>query len=149
MAVVLENVYLRHSNKTAIIHGERCITYAELEQRVHGLASSFLSLGLTPGDRVIVLLENSPEFLETEQALFITGLVRVAVNTRLNPREVAQIANDCQARLIVTGAGQVAGLNGLRPEMPSVSTVVGVGVSGGEGDRALRGCDRIRGGAPA
>lgn len=133
MAVVLENVYLRHSNKTAIIHGERCITYAELEQRVHGLARSFLSLGLTPGDRVIVLLENSPEFLETEQALFITGLVRVAVNTRLNPREVAQIANDCQARLIVTGAGQVAGLNGLRPEMPSVSTVVGVGVSGGEG----------------
>ena len=131
MAVVLEEAYRRHANKAAIVHDGRLITYAELERRVRGLASSFLSLGLAQGDRVIILLDNTPEFLETEQALFTTGLVRVAVNTRLNPREVVEIANDCKGRLIVTDAVYAAELEDLRAEMPSISAVVAVGASGG------------------
>ena len=95
LGVLIEGSYWRYARELAIVHRGQRFTFAELGQRVHRLANSFLSFDLVPGDRVIIFLDNSPEFLETEQALFTTGLVRVALNTRLNPREVVQIANDC------------------------------------------------------
>jgi long-chain acyl-CoA synthetase len=132
LAIIVEGSYWRYADNPAIIHHGRRTTYAELGQRVHKLSHAFLSFGLEPGDRVVIFLDNSPEFLETEQALFITGLVRVAINTRLNPREVVQIVNDCEARLIVTDATKGAELDNLRTEMPSVLALVTLGARGGE-----------------
>lgn len=133
LAVLVEESYRRYASRPAIVHEGRRITYAELGQRVYRLVNSFLSFGLAPGDRVIIFLDNSPEFLETEQALFTTGLVRVALNTRLNPREVVRIANDCKACLIVTDAARAGELGTLRGEMLSVSGLVVVGGTGGGG----------------
>src|SRR5215213_8047666 len=133
LGVLIEGSYWRYARELAIVHRGQRFTFAELGQRVHRLANSFLSFDLVPGDRVIIFLDNSPEFLETEQALFTTGLVRVALNTRLNPREVAQIANDCEARLIVTDATNAVELGALRTEMPTVSVVVAVDGPGGDG----------------
>jgi long-chain acyl-CoA synthetase len=127
MAVVLESVYRRQAQKTAIVRDGRRTTYAELASRVRGLAHAFLSLGLSPGDRIVILLDNSPEFLEVEQAIFTAGFVRVALNTRLNPREVVAIANDCGARLVVTDVKRAAELGALRAEMPGVSTMLAAG----------------------
>ena len=133
LATLIEGSYWRYAKRPAIVHGGQQVTFAELGQRVHRLANAFLSFGLTPGDRVIIFLDNSPEFLETEQALFTTGLVRVALNTRLNPREVVQIANDCEARLIVTDATNASELEALRTEVPSLYAVVAVGGTSGGG----------------
>ncbi len=133
LGVLIEGSYRRYARRPAIVHRGQRVTFAELGQRVHRLANAFLSFGLVPGDRVIIFLDNSPEFLETEQALFTTGLVRVALNTRLNPREVVQIANDCEARLIVTNASNAVELGILRTEMPTVSVVVAVDSPAGVG----------------
>ena len=133
LGALIEGSYRRYARRPAIVHRGQRVTFAELGQRVYRLANAFLSFGLVPGDRVIIFLDNSPEFLETEQALFTTGLVRVALNTRLNPREVAQIANDCEARLIVTNASNAVELGILRTEMPTVSVVVAVDSPAGEG----------------
>jgi long-chain acyl-CoA synthetase len=133
LAVMIEESYWRYAPRPAIIHRGQRTTFAELGKRVHRLASVFLSFGLVPGDRVIIFLDNSPEFLETEQALFTSGLVRVALNTRLSSREVVQIANDCEARLIVTDATNASELSTLRTEMPSVTVVVAVGSTAGDG----------------
>lgn len=124
LAVVFENAYRWHANDIAIVNGGRQTTYAELGRRVRGLAEALLSFGLVPGDRVIILLGNSREFLETEQALFITGLVRVALNTRLHSREVAGIANDCGARLLVTDMPRAEGLRPLLTQMPGLLRIV-------------------------
>ncbi|CAA9291951.1 MAG: hypothetical protein AVDCRST_MAG93-3968, partial [uncultured Chloroflexia bacterium] len=126
LGALIEGSYWRYANRPAIVHRGLRITFAELGQKVHRLANAFISFGLEPGDRVIIFLDNSPAFLETEQALFTTGLGRVALNTRLTLREVAQIANDCEARMIVTHAANAPELSALRTEMPSVSVMVAV-----------------------
>jgi long-chain acyl-CoA synthetase len=133
LAVLIEESYWRYATRPAIIHRGQRTTFAELGKRVHRLARVFLSFGLVPGDRVIIFLDNSPEFLETEQALFTSGLVRVALNTRLSSREVVQIANDCESRLVVTDATNAPELSTLRTDMPSVTVVVAVGGTAGDG----------------
>ncbi len=61
---------------------------------MHRVANALLSTGLAPGDRVVLLLGNTPEFVEVEQALLLSGLVRVALSPRLHVRYVVQIVRD-------------------------------------------------------
>ncbi|HEY0879592.1 MAG TPA: AMP-binding protein [Zeimonas sp.] len=70
---------LRHSadrfpGNTAIVHGERRISYRELVGRSEALARRFAGFGLRPLDRVVVQIHNVPEFV-----LAFFGLVRAGV----------------------------------------------------------------------
>jgi len=87
----------------ALRHGERTITYGELSERVRRMAAGLRKLGLEDGDRVLILQRNSPELVETLQGGMAAGLTVVPVNVRLHPGEVAYIARDAGARVIVHG----------------------------------------------
>ncbi|TMB82963.1 MAG: p-hydroxycinnamoyl-CoA synthetase, partial [Chloroflexi bacterium] len=52
-------------NRLAIQHGEQQLTYAELNQRVGQLARALQSLGVCPGDRVVLVQRNGPALFET------------------------------------------------------------------------------------
>jgi non-ribosomal peptide synthetase component E (peptide arylation enzyme) len=44
-----------YPDKVAVVHGERRITYRELDERVNRLASALILAGIAPGDRVAFL----------------------------------------------------------------------------------------------
>jgi acyl-CoA synthetase (AMP-forming)/AMP-acid ligase II len=75
--------------RPAIIFRDRKISYRELESRSNRLAHALLALGLQRGDRVAVVSPNRPEIVELECALYKAGLVKVALNSRLAPAELA------------------------------------------------------------
>jgi len=77
------------ANRPAILFRDRALSYAQLEQRSNRLAHALLALGLQRGDRVAVVSPNRPEIVELECALYKTGLVKVALNSRLAPGELA------------------------------------------------------------
>lgn len=91
-----DECYRRFSDRPAVIgeDGER-LTYAELGQRARRLAGGLAELGMSVGDRAIVLLQNRPECFVIDHALAAGGFVRVALSYRLHAREIAQIAGDC------------------------------------------------------
>ncbi|MEV0697230.1 AMP-binding protein [Saccharopolyspora sp. NPDC050389] len=78
------------------------LTFGELGAQARAAATALRRLGLRPGDRVLIALDNRPEVLALEHALWLGGFVRVAVSTRLHPAEIAAIADDCGAAAIVT-----------------------------------------------
>jgi fatty-acyl-CoA synthase len=78
-------------NKTAVVHGDRRFTYAQLEERVDRLASGLLQAGLSKHDRVAFLSPNTPAMLEAHFGVPAAGGVLVAVNTRLNSDEIGYI----------------------------------------------------------
>lgn len=91
-------------------------TYGELAARVARVAAGLTTrLALRPGERVAVAMENAPEYLEALYAIWWAGLVAVPVNVKLHEREVAFIAEDCGARLVVRSAAEVAGLAAASP----------------------------------
>ncbi len=90
--------------KTAVIHGERRYTYRELEERVNRLASRLEEKGFGKGERVAFLCPNIPPLLEAHFAVPATGLVLVAVNTRLGKDEVAYIIEHSKARMVFVDA---------------------------------------------
>ncbi len=78
-------------DKTAVVHGDRKYTYAELAERVYRLASSLRSIGLKKHDRVGLLCFNAPHLLEAHFAIPAAGGILVAVNTRLSSHEIDYI----------------------------------------------------------
>src|SRR4051812_19000281 len=91
-------------DRTALIAGERRITYTELDRRTDQLARALSAEGVRQGDRVAGLLLNSPAFVEMMLATAKLGAVFVPMNLRLSPAEVAYLLADSGADLFVYSA---------------------------------------------
>ncbi|MEV5156449.1 AMP-binding protein [Streptomyces werraensis] len=135
MADLYQRAYREYAQRAAVETGQGELTYAELGERVQRIIGGLAGLGLQPGDRGVILLDNCPEFFEVEQALFVGGYVRCAISVRLHEREVLHILRDCGASVVFASpvwADRLAGLRENLPELRYVVTVVG-----GKGDISL------------
>ncbi|OQY21405.1 MAG: long-chain fatty acid--CoA ligase [Anaerolineaceae bacterium 4572_32.2] len=99
---------------------DRSFTYPEVNRRVNKLAHSLLSLGLSKGDKVAVLLENSVEIVEVYLATAKTGLVIVPINFRLTGREVEYIVNNSDARALIAHDEFTPTVDAIRPNLGNV-----------------------------
>lgn len=77
------------------------LDYRGLGRRTASLAGALQArFGLRPGDRVALAMKNCPEYLEILFACWHAGLAAVPMNARLHGRELAFMAQDCQAKLV-------------------------------------------------
>ncbi len=76
----------RRPDDPALADGDRvCANWGEFAARTAGAATSLRDhVGLSPGDRVAIVMRNRPEYLEALFAIWHAGLVAVPVNARLH-----------------------------------------------------------------
>ena len=86
---------------TAVIDGDRTLTYAALDDRSSRLARAMLDGGLRPGDPVAVLLGNRLEYPEIAAGLAKAGLPMVPVNPRYTAAEVSYVVQHSRAKALV------------------------------------------------
>ncbi|NND66510.1 MAG: AMP-binding protein [Halioglobus sp.] len=80
-------------------------TYSEFAQRAARIGGALsTTFGLAAGDRVAIVMKNSPEYLEALYGLWYAGLVAVPVNAKLHAREIAYILEDSGAALCFVSA---------------------------------------------
>ncbi|WCB95275.1 Long-chain-fatty-acid--CoA ligase [Baekduia alba] len=91
-------------DKTAVVCGDRRLSYRELAQEATRVARGLLAGGLEPGDRVAYLCPNVAELLVAHFAVPLAGGVLVAINTRLSAPEIAYICEHAGARTLVVDA---------------------------------------------
>ena len=100
----LERARSVFADATAVVDGDRRLTYAELGDEVARVARALWASGVGPGDRVAYLCPNTTALLVAHFAVPLAGGVLVAVNTRLAPAEVHGICDHAGARLLVADA---------------------------------------------
>jgi long-chain acyl-CoA synthetase len=98
---LISESFRRHQDKVAYAFMGAEITYARTEQLARSLASWFQKAGLSPGDRVAVMLPNTPQYPVAVAAILMAGLVVVNINPLYTPRELEHQLNDSGARAIV------------------------------------------------
>ncbi len=89
------------SRGCAIEFRDRAISYDELRDYADLWAGRMVSAGVNEGDRVALLLFDSPEFIAAFLAVASIGAVSVPINTFLQAEEIAFIVRDAGARVIV------------------------------------------------
>ncbi|CAN7701203.1 (2,3-dihydroxybenzoyl)adenylate synthase [Pararhizobium sp. LjRoot238] len=92
---------VRAPDNIAVVGGPIRWTYGELVKRAEAHAAGFLSLGLVPGERVIVQLPNIAEFLSVVFGLFRAGLVPVFALPAHRATEIAHFALKAEASAYV------------------------------------------------
>ena len=98
----------------AVTFAGQTASYATFLDRVLRLGHALRSkpFSLSPGDRVLLCMENSGAFLEALFACWAAGLCAVPTNAKLHPKEIAYIARDARTRLTMTTCPSS---NDLRP----------------------------------
>jgi benzoate-CoA ligase len=93
---------VRHAERVALVCDGESIRYGELAMRVSRVAAALRALGVHPGDRVLILLRDTPDFAATWLGIVWCGAVAIGLNIRLSEEEHRFIAADSAARLLVT-----------------------------------------------
>ena len=87
-------------DQPAVADHLRRLDYAGFEQRIRQLAGWLRALGVSPGDRVGILLGNCSAYLEALFAAARIGAIAVPINTRSSAREVCFLLDDCSPTTI-------------------------------------------------
>src|SRR5690606_28790182 len=86
---------------TAVVDGDRTLTYAELGERAARLANVLLDQGLEAGSHVAICLGNRLEFPEIACGIAMAGMVMVPLNPRYTEREARFVVEHSDARAVV------------------------------------------------
>lgn len=119
-----------YANRTAVVYGERRLTFAGVDGRSNQFARSLIEKGVAKGERVAVLLYNCPEYIETDFALIKAGFVRLPLSPRLSPGEYSYIINNAGAGTLVFGREFIDAVKKIKGELVTVKHFIMVG----EGD---------------
>jgi benzoate-CoA ligase family protein len=82
----------------------RTLSYAELDDAVTRFAAGLMAAGIRPEERLLLCMGDSPELLTAFLAGLRIGAVPVPVSTMLTPKDIAVLAFDSRARLLVISA---------------------------------------------
>jgi fatty-acyl-CoA synthase len=128
----------KSGDKTALIAGDRKLSYEQFADRSRRLANALRDRGVARGDRVAYLGENHPAFLETLFACGQLGAIFVPLNTRLAPPEIRFQLDDCSAAALVY-AGDLATLARAAAEGTALSNLIAVDGTQTDGGTAVGG----------
>jgi long-chain acyl-CoA synthetase len=100
-------------------------TWKDYYLNMKRLALGFLALGLEPGDRVLIIGDNAPQWYYAELAAQANQGVPVGLFSDLLPSEIKDIAENCEARLaVVEGQEQVDKLLQIKDALPSLKKII-------------------------
>ena len=124
----------------ALADGERVhASWATFAARTAGVAAGLRDdFGLSPGDRVAIVMRNRPEYLEALFAIWHAGLVAVPVNARLHRDEIAYILEHSGTAVAVTDADHADDVESLVGTVASLRRRWWRPASGGTGSRRRR-----------
>ncbi len=104
IASILAESAVRHADRTAVVLGELRLTYAQLWGHALQYASVLRDRGVGPGDKVALLLPNTPHFPLAYFAVLALGGVAVPVHALLKAEEIEYVLSDSGAKALVCAA---------------------------------------------
>lgn len=114
-------------NKVAINFEGAEITYRELDEAANRVANGLIGLGVQPGDRVAVQLDNRPEFVEIFFGIMRSGAVIVPANVMYKADEMHHIVSDSGAKVLFISGRLSSKMEEIGPKLPALGTVIEVG----------------------
>jgi acyl-CoA synthetase (AMP-forming)/AMP-acid ligase II len=114
----------RYPHRTAVIYRGQQYTYEEINKSVNRLANSLTELGVTKGDRVAFLFNNSNQFYETFYATLKLGAVAVPLNFRMVSREVKWILDNSGAKVLIYSDAFSSIMDPVKNDLATVQKMV-------------------------
>ena len=109
LAELLDLNHRKFGDETALIYGEKRITFRELKELSEKSAAVFQSMGVKKGSRISIMSFNTPSFVYAFFGAFKAGAAVIPINHKLMAPEVDYILNHSQSELFLYD-GALAGV---------------------------------------
>ncbi|MBI4597962.1 MAG: long-chain fatty acid--CoA ligase [Candidatus Omnitrophica bacterium] len=101
------------------------ITWQQADNDVVALSNYLLIRQVNPGDRLLILSENRPEWAMADLAIQSVGAWTVPLYPNLLPEDLAMIANNCEpVGAIASSPDQIRKLLAIIPRVPSLRWII-------------------------
>lgn len=131
LAQMLKASAENHSESTALVYGQKKISYKELDELSDNLSGGLIGLGLEKGQRVAIFLFNRPEFVISYFGILKAGATIVPLNTMLKAEEVKYILEDAAVTAIITSISFLEMAAELRLRVDCLKHIILLGHSHG------------------
>jgi benzoate-CoA ligase len=99
---LFEKIFQRdRSSRVGVLYGQRQLSYGELRDQTIAVSERLNALNVQAGDRVAILLYDSPEFIASFIAIISLGAIAVPINMALSMGEQLSIIEDCGATTVI------------------------------------------------
>lgn len=102
-------------------------SFAALHDRGRRLAALLQQLGVRPGDRFALIMQNHPEFLEAMVAAACLGATFVPLDPRSVGEKLAYMLNFVEARVVIAGDYALGAVGDVAADVPALSHVLVIG----------------------
>ncbi|HVF20461.1 MAG TPA: long-chain fatty acid--CoA ligase [Mycobacteriales bacterium] len=104
LASILAESAKRHADNTAVVIGDMRLTYQQVWHVARQYAAVLRERGIGPGDKVALLLPNTPHFPFAYFGTLALGAVAVPVHALLTSEEIAYVLTDSGAKTLICAA---------------------------------------------
>lgn len=118
-----------YGNRPAVMQGNKSLLdYSTLATHSAMIANSLLTkYQLDPGDRVAIIAENCPEYIELYFAIWHAGLVVVPINAKLHSREFAYVLQNSGSKVCFVSKKRYAQLVAISDDCPALKPLIVIG----------------------
>lgn len=116
----------KNPDKPAVIMAGtgQTITYGEMDKRSNQIAQLYRSRGLQIDETVAICMENHPEYFNVIWGSQRSGMVQVAISSRLTTDEISYILSDSGAKLLISSEKMLPLMDELRKTNPDVEQLI-------------------------
>lgn len=98
---IMRDTANQRPNHTALIFKGKRLSYSELEKLSDAFANALLALRVQKGDRIALLLPNSPQSIITQLGVWKAGGIATPINPLYTENELERLLNECGAETVV------------------------------------------------
>jgi long-chain acyl-CoA synthetase len=113
--------------RTALVEGERRLSWAQLERDTAQIANALAAEGLKRGDRIALLMDNSLELALLLLGILRSGCVAVPLNISISDAAVAGMIEDAAARAVFASGAHCARIDALAATSAAVRAALRFG----------------------
>jgi long-chain acyl-CoA synthetase len=121
---ILQRTTAAHPHNQAIVHKSRGLSYESLYRAASQLSFELIQRGVKPGDRVVLLLENSPSYLISYFGILGSGAVVVALNPDTTAHELKHLLSDSEPKGIICHASVLPVLEPVIETLPFLKFIL-------------------------
>jgi acetyl-CoA synthetase len=108
------------------LHGDRVVTYAQLQQDANRLSHVLQGLGVTRGTRVAIILPQRPEVAVAHLACHQLGAIAMPMSVLFGPDALQYRLQDSGAMIAIADPASLQNIRQIRPTCPELKRVIAV-----------------------
>lgn len=117
-----------NASSPATIDGDRTLTWQQYHRRAQAIALALLDLGVAPGDAVGLHMSNRTEHVLADMGALLAGATPTTYYNTLAADQLAYVAGDSAATVVVADAAQLPRWQSIRDQLPKLRHVLVVGL---------------------